>query len=212
MIRNVICLFWVGEFRGRNFTVEDVHRLYESVKAHLNQPFTFYCLTNHKGELGEGINRIDLMYNWPGWWSKMELHRSDLPVGRYLYIDLDTHIVGDLEKVFIYDSPNLVLFKTPYGKTKDKRIVRRYQAGIMSFRPSIGGRFMLDRFVSNPELYMGKYRSDQDLIGDWLPNQPTFPDAWLNKLGNLNMTKETIFVTGQPKGMDFRQFKLEEYV
>ena len=37
-----------------------------------------------------------LDYNWPGWWSKMELFRPDLG-GDLFYLDLDTVITGPLD-------------------------------------------------------------------------------------------------------------------
>lgn len=41
----------------------------------------------------EGVETIPLVWDWPGWWSKMELFRPDLP-GDFLYLDLDMSIVG----------------------------------------------------------------------------------------------------------------------
>lgn len=41
---------------------------------------------------------IPLRYNWPGWWSKMELFRGDI-AGDFLYFDLDTVIVDDLAEI-----------------------------------------------------------------------------------------------------------------
>lgn len=40
-------------------------------------------------------NRVPLKYNWPGWWSKMELFRPDIK-GDVFYMDLDTTINGDV--------------------------------------------------------------------------------------------------------------------
>ena len=43
---NILCLYWVGDFRGRDFTENDVVRLRKSIERHIDRPFTFYCLTN----------------------------------------------------------------------------------------------------------------------------------------------------------------------
>jgi hypothetical protein len=62
-------------------------------------PFaTFQCLTDMDVP---GVDCIPLKRNWPGWWSKMELFDPELP-GGFLFMDLDTVIVGpldDIEKV-----------------------------------------------------------------------------------------------------------------
>lgn len=42
-----------------------------------------------------------LKFNWPGWWSKMELFRPDIE-GDIFYVDLDTVIVGDLSEMIQY--------------------------------------------------------------------------------------------------------------
>lgn len=48
-----------------------------------------------------GVERIPMKYSWPGWWSKMELFRPDLPEVGMLYMDLDTSIIGDVSTLFV---------------------------------------------------------------------------------------------------------------
>lgn len=46
-----------------------------------------------------GDNRdatIPLMFDWPGWWSKLELCRPDIP-GDVFFVDLDTVVLGPVE-------------------------------------------------------------------------------------------------------------------
>lgn len=42
-----------------------------------------------------GIPRVALQHDWSGWFAKMELFRPDLR-GDFLYLDLDTVVLGDL--------------------------------------------------------------------------------------------------------------------
>ena len=42
-----------------------------------------------------GVETIPLQYDWPGWWSKLNLFSPSLS-GPLLYLDLDSAIVGDL--------------------------------------------------------------------------------------------------------------------
>ena len=209
---NIICILWNGVFRGRNFSALDVVNLYEDVKRNIDRPFKFYCLTNHT-HVFYHLHNLDIIllplkHNWPGWWAKVELHRPDLPEGRTLYLDLDTHIVGNLQPILDYEG-DLVMFNTVAG-AGGGGVVRRYQAATMLF--DSGNTTMFDvyeRFrLGGPEHWMEKYRSDQDVMGDWIPNQPTFPNEWMLKLNNCKnmaeLPKEVIIVTGQPKDISFR--------
>ncbi|HSH43856.1 MAG TPA: hypothetical protein VK973_17170 [Arenicellales bacterium] len=42
-----------------------------------------------------GVETIPLKYDWPGWWSKLELFRPDID-GDLLYLDLDTVVLSDV--------------------------------------------------------------------------------------------------------------------
>ncbi len=214
---NILCLYWVGEFRGRDFVMNDVQRLYQSVKKHIDRPFTFYCLTNTKEEFPEHIKPIPLIYAWPGWWSKMEIHRQDLPTGRTLYMDLDSHVMRSLGPILDFTG-DLVMFDTQIPKIKWDWLkktgwVCRYQAATMLFTPGTAiMKKVWDRFLLNPKHCMAQYRSDQDIMGDWIPNQPTFPANWMSKLDyirrNPTLPAETIIVTGQTKDGLYRKTNL----
>lgn len=219
---NIICLYWVGSFRGRDFTTRDIDRLFLSVKKHIDREFDFYILTNDKGLIknpdmyyvGEDqLNIIPLEHNWPGWWSKMELHRPDLPEGRTLYMDLDSHAIRSLQPILDYEG-DLVMFPTGIPQKKWSRLrkekwVCRYQAATMLFDSGcLTMRKIWSEFISNPEKYMNAYRSDQDIMGEFIPNQPMFPREWMCKLDTIRDYKEppedVIIVTGQTRDGLFR--------
>ena len=46
----------------------------------------------------EGVDTIPLAFNFPGWWSKMEILRPDLDLGDFLFLDLDTVVLGDISR------------------------------------------------------------------------------------------------------------------
>jgi hypothetical protein len=213
---NIMCLYWVGDFRERDFTPTDVWTLQQNVDRYIDRPYDFYVLTNDMTADLPGI-KIPLDHNWEGWWSKMELYRLDLPKGRTLYMDLDSHIVGSLQQILDYKG-DLVMFNTPAKYRKiirntDKTIIYRYQAATILFNPG-SQKEMYMRFCQNPEHWMAKYRSDQDILGLWYPDLPTFPDEWMLKLADAKKVdkkpKDCIIVTGRIKDGRFR--KLEECV
>jgi hypothetical protein len=207
---NIFSVFWVGDFRGRDFCEEDVWQLYRSVDKHIKIPFTFYTLTNRMNANLPG-ERIELKYNLPGWWSKVELFRPDLPKHRTLYLDLDSHVIRGLQPIIEFKG-DLVMFNTrvPNWKVrKEPGLVCRYQAATMLFDPaSPVMNLVWKRFQENPKKWMMNFRSEQDMYGAWIPNQPTFPDNWMIKLDNCWGMKQppdnAIIVTGQPKRDSFR--------
>jgi hypothetical protein len=159
-------------------------------------------------------NKIELLHGdeWPGWWSKVELHRPDLPAGRTLYMDLDSHAIRSLGPILDFEG-DLVMF--PPKTNPNKRewgVVHRYQAATMLFTPG-SFTWLYRRFEDNAKACMETYRSEQDIMGEWIPDQPTFPDEWLMKLGTIEKNrmlrekkpKDVIIVTGQTKNGGFRR-------
>ena len=61
--------------------------------------FPILCLTDSLRPMNEVVS-IPLIHDWPGWWSKMELFRDDLCLGNFLYVDLDTVIIGGIPNAF----------------------------------------------------------------------------------------------------------------
>ena len=214
---NIICLYWVGEFRGRDFTPEDVWRLYHSVLKHADRPFDFYVLTNAM-EADVPGTKIKLLHgdDWPGWWAKMELYRPDLPAGRTLYMDLDSHCIRSLGPVLDFEG-DLVIFDDRTRQHQPKHVQRgeggwvyRYQAATILFNAGEWG-WLYEKFLQDWDYYLKHFRSDQDILGEWIPDQPTFPREWLIKLADVAKQhrdappEDVIIVTGQPKRFGFRR-------
>ena len=147
---NIVCLYWTPCIRGRNFTCKDIERLQLNVERYMDRPYDFYCLTNYEGNDLPAI-RIPLQHQWAGWWSKMELHRADMPAGRTLYLDQDTYIISSLQPVLDYEG-DLVMFKNRITK-QQPGMVLRYQAGIMLFTPGKMS-WMYDKFIQHEDQCM----------------------------------------------------------
>jgi len=204
---NIICLYWEGDFRGRDFNLNDISRLYDSVVAHIDRSFNFYCLTNVPEKVSTIATPIELLHDFPGWWAKIELHSDRMPEGRCLYLDLDSHVIRNLNPILDYEG-DLVMFNS--RAAAGAGVVKRYQAATMLFDSNT--KVMHDvyrEFICNADELMKRYRSEQDIMGDWIPNQPTFPDSWMMKLSQARgmevPPEDCIIVTGQPPDNLFRR-------
>lgn len=109
----VVSVCWTEAIpmRSRQYDGVWVQRLKRMVEEHLTVPHRFVCLTNLP-EI-EGVETIPFMYDWGavwneiepdprrwnGCWSKVELFREDLPGERFLYLDLDSLPIGNLDQL-----------------------------------------------------------------------------------------------------------------
>lgn len=58
-----------------------------------------YCLTDTPLNI-EGVNEIPMTNKWPGWWARMEMYAPHMARYRpFLYVDLDTAILGDISEL-----------------------------------------------------------------------------------------------------------------
>ena len=79
---------------GGEYKPDHVLRLHRQVLNHLPDA-DFRCLSDIEIR---GIRTLPLIYDWPGWWSKMELFRPEIS-GDILFMDLDTSIVGSFADI-----------------------------------------------------------------------------------------------------------------
>jgi hypothetical protein len=99
MMREPITVLTVYRSGGQ-YTPEYVTRLRDGVAAHLTIPHRFVCMTD---EPIEGVECIPLELGLPGWWSKPEIFRADLPFNRVLYLDLSCVVSGLLDDMAMQD-------------------------------------------------------------------------------------------------------------
>ncbi|GAA4169154.1 hypothetical protein [Shinella granuli] len=78
---------------GGVYTADWVRKLRDGVAANLSLPHRFVCLS----DVEVPCERVPLTEAWPGWWSKIELFR--LNDGLVLYFDLDSIVVGSLDRI-----------------------------------------------------------------------------------------------------------------
>lgn len=201
----ILTVLKTGQWHNGHFPCDyrpqHVQWLAEQFKVHAPN-VRFACLSNVDID---GVEVIKLKYNWPGWWSKMELFREDF--GKVFYVDLDTVIVSDLTALLNYDHK--------FTTWAQPRKVHHLQSGIMAwtgFRADI-----FDVFVKDPEYWMEKCAcpecwGDQGFIAkhlktDWDEFNQLFPKTIQSYKLDLNRkepTSDVKIVTfhGKPKPWD----------
>lgn len=137
------------------FTREHVWALQRQVEQHA--PFAqFQCLSDVKIQ---GVETIPLKTKAPGWWAKMELFEPSFG-GDFLFMDLDTVIVGpldDIERV-----KDLTLLRDFY---RDGKKLREGLGSGLMYLPESTRRAVWDTWAANPPFNMRLYnRGDQHLL------------------------------------------------
>jgi hypothetical protein len=148
---------------GGEYNESHVHRLQKQVL--LWNEVDFICLSDQPID---GIRTIPLLHGWPRWWSKMELFRPDLyPLGKIVYMDLDTTIVGDLTRLLEFD--RLAIMRDVYRRTG-------LQSSIMVI-PEHERDMVWKRWIADPEANMVGHDSGGD--------QEFLETVWLSKAVRL---------------------------
>lgn len=138
---------------GGIYTATWVERLQRGVARHLTVPHRFVCLS----DVDVPCERIPLVTDWPGWWSKIELFTPGLFDGPVLYFDLDTVIVGSLDAIA----------RHPHRFTMAHEYYRPAQhcstAMAWDGREDFG---LFELFRARPNIFQAFYRRSQPKIGD----------------------------------------------
>jgi hypothetical protein len=100
---------------GGDFDWSYVERLFKAVSKHTTVEFTFVCFTDAflPHDRSMEIEVIELLNNWPGWWSKVEMFYL---AGPAVYLDLDTVIVGNIDDLLTCigkDDKQFIMRKNP---------------------------------------------------------------------------------------------------
>lgn len=134
------------------------------------------CLTDMDADI-DGVDALDLRYRWPGWWSKMELFRPDVR-GDFLYMDLDTTVLGPLDD-FERDEVTLLRdFYRPGG----------LGSGLM-FLPEAARAEVWQKWIEKPDYYMAATRKgDQGFLEMlWLKTAARWQDVLPGKVASYKV-------------------------
>lgn len=140
---NVICVLRSGGIYDASW----VQKLRDGVARNLTVDHRFVCLS----DAPVPCEREPLMFDWPGWWAKLELFRPGIITEPTLYLDLDTLIVANIDA--LANIPNDFSMLRNFGRTS------YIGSGVMWFRERAPGG-VYDRFLEDPRGVMDRYAVD----------------------------------------------------
>lgn len=114
------------------------------------------CLTD--ADNIPGVNTTPLLYNWPGWWSKIELFNPNHPVlgdQDLLYFDVDVVVTGDIH---IFEAAK------KFTMLREFNHASRVNSSIMMIPASIK-KTIWEQFIIDPEQIMRNCQTE-DKWGD----------------------------------------------
>lgn len=209
---------------GGPYSYEYVKNLFNAVRRHSTELFSFVCLTDDDEVIEKAnFDTIELKHGWPGWWSKIELFRPDLPKIPSVYFDLDTVIKGNID--FLLQQAHSHAFITLRGFTH-----RFKKPGHMNFASGImAGSFweysqVYDSFLKDPRRCMTKKQEnwmhgDQGFIAsvigvdnvprlqEFLPENYIVGKKRINQAGKIPEETRVIAWSGEPRLHELSQRK-----
>lgn len=176
---NVVCLKW-----GTKYGPEYVNRLYAGIKRNTTVGFKFWCFTEDATGLIPEVNVLPLPYadRLDSWWNKLAMFSPALPFvpgTQLFYVDLDTLITGNIDKLLTFKTAKMVVLKDFYhGMVKSANTVG---SGLMTWKH---GKYchVWTKFITNPEKHVqqaGTYGDQwwiEQRVSDLLFWQDLFPD------------------------------------
>lgn len=184
----VVTVLREGDFRRREYNVEWVERLQRRARILLPEA-RFICLSNNPRVPGY----VPLRHNWPGWWSKIELFRDDLPTeNRCIYFDLDSLLVAGLSELGSWNSDRLCLCPNYHdvvggSPAGGPGVVDGFATPVIAFNPGDYHSLYVG-FSQNVGNNIKQFRGDQDYISHRLLESglgervSKFPKEWFLKL------------------------------
>ena len=112
------------------------------------------------------------------WWYKMYMFAQHEWSGPVLYMDLDTIIIGTIDKFWDYEPGTFCILQD-----FNRQFQRQYpisNTSVMRFDPGTTLP-MYEQFADNPEKYMRQFRGDQDYVTDWFKHntgKTWWPREW----------------------------------
>ena len=158
----VVCVYRTGG----DFFPNYVHRLVSAVRRNSLLELDILCLTDDPALSGD-FKTVPLKDTWPGWWSKVEMFRSDIfDHRRAVYFDLDTVLLGNIDPLFEMEE----WFGALRPWNARNRANGIFASGVLSWDPARYG-WLYNEFQNE---HMRQFRGDQEYFSSQL-NQRQYP-------------------------------------
>ena len=163
---------------GGDFRFSDVELLTHNIRKNWGGELRIFVLTDTTNKIIE-LNEYTLLpvtNNWPGWWVKMNLFSPEMEKYRpFLYIDLDTAIVGSLDEIVPESKDQFITLEDFYQPYK--------LASGMMWIPANSDKIkkIWNEWSKDPHRIIRKYRGDQEFIRS-VTKQDTFWQSLTRKV------------------------------
>jgi hypothetical protein len=152
---------------GGDFTFQDVELISYHIKTHYRGIYglKIYCLWDKIDQEFELKNCTCIPTpnkEWPGWWTKMNLFNPEMEQYRpFLYLDLDTAVVGDISELLDRNCVDFIGLEDFYNKGK-------WASGMM-WLPMQNEeiRRIWNEWIKGSEELIKKFRGDQNFISNF---------------------------------------------
>jgi hypothetical protein len=194
---NVVCFWSEPEFnRPDVYTDKYIGKLFDGVFNNIKDynGITAYCYTDrqHSIPIDSGINFKPLNSNLRGWWPKLSLFaRVELMSSPTLYLDLDTVITGNIDKICEY-----VEKCNKFTILRDFYRPEGYGSGMMAWNGDYS--YIWSEFCKNPIGIINKYNG---VMGDQWFMQDMVKDAnlWQDQFKDEIVSYKVDCVNGRPE-------------
>jgi len=159
---------------GGCYTPEYVDKLFNSISRNTTTEFSFTCLTDV--QWSSTYICIPLLHDWEGWWSKIEAFNYT----NVLYIDLDTVIVDNIDKLLSLPS---LLNGNEIFMMKAANPNRSFTTSIMAWNDM---RYVYDNFLYPEDL---SYQWDQYYVLSMLEYNKTRIRSIQNEVPGIHSYK-----------------------
>lgn len=169
--------------------MEDVINLKVMLDKNISVAYDFYCLTDLVGInwIGGTFNVLPFVYNYRGWWSKIELFRPRLVESeRIVYFDLDTIILDNIDDLLLQEEDFIGLQTFIPGKKWSNYM----GSGILSWKNDGSFDFLFEEFkyVNHSKALRG----DQDYISLKLKQHNIKFNYWQDMVGGMYSYKRNV--------------------
>lgn len=153
-------------FSGDKFSADYVYNLKSAVERNTTVEHKFVCLTDKPLS---GIDTIPLKPGFAGWWNKMQLFDGRL-MGRIVYLDLDTLIIGNIDWLLNYKGVFAGIEDLGSVNKHQPHLKGNLQSGMLAFSGA-AMEWVWMEFILNHNSVTKKYRGDGEYLNALVLNR-----------------------------------------